>query len=207
MLDELLLNELDRGLVMLARDAPGLDALLEPRSPSSGENAGKPPARRGAKPPVSISILDLKLETEKLVGFWCGQLASEDPDAGSVPAEAGLVGRTSWLRARLAMLTSKPWGQTCAEELVAQALVVSDVVSPGPALNDPTPIEVGTAREIVQWARWLGRSVSRSQVQRWVKDGMIPSELAPDGRRLIRLADVLELAPGRSDSFLGHQLV
>ncbi|MBE7338112.1 hypothetical protein [Corynebacterium aurimucosum] len=203
-MDDYLMDACGRALVRLASDGPGLDELLQPRQPSSGENAGKPPSKRGSKPPLSLAILDLKLETEEVLGQWCGQLAREAPEHGSLPSGASIAQRADWLRSRLPILETMPWGQRAAEELIATARVVSDVVMPPKRAGDPDPLEFGTTREMASWSALLGMPVSRATIRRAIEDGRIEAETTPEGKVLVKLADVLELANFRSALDLAH---
>lgn len=198
-MDDYLLESCSRALVTLARDGVGLDELLEPRQPPSGENAGKPPSRQGPRPPVSVVMLDLKAETERLLGRWCHVVATRVPDAGSAPSapSAGgrlIVARCEWLRAQLPAIAVMAWGQMCAEELVAQARLVADVVMPPTSSSSPQPLEVGTARLISRWCANLGYPISRTAIRRLIAAGALPSQTLPDGRVVVRLLDVLPIA-------------
>ncbi|MEJ6013804.1 hypothetical protein WG936_08145 [Corynebacterium sp. H127] len=191
-----LFESLGRALYWLSVDADALDELLVPRQPTSGENAGKPPNLPGSKPPLSIPMLQLKTDTEQVVHRWCWLLSDSARDVVGLPLDSvSLARRAQWLSFHLETLESMPWFDRAAEELIAQGNVVADVVRPPSAENDPLPIEVGTAREIASWTRHLGRRVSRTTIQRWARQGVIPSEVAPDGRLLVRLADVLDQVP------------
>lgn len=203
-MDDYLLDSCGRALVRLSVDGPGLDELLVPRQPCSGENAGKPPSRRESRPPVSLPLLDLKLNALEVVGHWCGCVARAAPECGSLPSGESLAERAEWLRHRLPVLEVVPWGQRCAEEVIAVARVVSDVVSPPACAGDPQPLEVGTARQIASWAALLGRPVSRASIQRAVADGRLASEMTPDGRVLVRLSDVLDLGRSNGALCVGH---
>lgn len=191
LMDDQLLSMLGRSLHGLEVDLPGLDDLLVPRQACSGENAGKPPARRGSRPPVVVSVLDVKVATEQVLRRWVPLIVRD----GQVPAPApGLsaVDLARWLFARVAVIGDMPWGVMCAEEIIAQARLVADVVAPPDEVDAPLPLEVGGVREIVSWARLLGAQVSVRSVYRWIAKGVIASEVAPDGRVLVRLDDVLQ---------------
>ncbi len=203
-MDDYLMDACGRALVRLALDGPGLDELMEPRQPSSGENAGKPPSKRESRPPVSLPLLDLKLNALEVLGYWCGCLVRAVPECGSLPAEASLAQRAEWLRHRLPLLEQVAWGQRCAEEVIAVARVVSDVVSPPAGVGDPEPLEFGTARQIAAWSALLGRPVSRASIRRAVADGRITAEITPDGRMLVRLSDVLGLCRSGKSVYVAH---
>lgn len=188
-------DELIKALDMLIRDSDGLQELVVPVRSGDSNVGGSKPHTAGPRVPVSLTMLDLKMQTEELLLWWHAQLASDSQRRVMCWPSLPLAQRADQLKQHIDELCSMPWAKRCAEQIIAQAMTVADVVSPAPSLDDPTPIEIGTAREIARWAQWLGREVSRSSIQRWVKRGLIPSELALDGRQLVRLADVLELAP------------
>lgn len=198
MLDDLLLDELGRALVRLEKLGPLLDDLVVPRQVSSGENAGVAPLMPTSRPPVSVPMVDLKAETERLVGWWCGQLVDSCPEVGSTPADSSVVVRAAWLRQRMAQVERMPWAAMMAEDLVAQSRWVADVVDPPASMDAPDPLEVGPVKAIVSWCHHLGVQVSERSVWRWCQQGEIPSEAAPDGRMLVRLADVVHRARKRS---------
>lgn len=70
------LDSLGRSLWWLESRGPDLDALLVPRVPSSGENAGKAAVRGKSKPSLNLALVDLKIEAESVLGHWCGQVVS-----------------------------------------------------------------------------------------------------------------------------------
>lgn len=187
------LDELGRALYLLVRHGPGLDGLLEPRQAPSGENAGRAPARRGSRPPLSVPVLDVKVETERMLGRWCGQLVRDAPEVGRPPLTPAIAARADWLRGHLEVLEKMPWMEAMSEEVAAQERIVTEMVMPPSGDSDPLPLEVGTVREIVSWADNLGYPVSRSTVRRWVAAGELEAYTAPDGRVLVRLADVLSM--------------
>lgn len=203
-MDDSLVHDLGRSLYRLSRFGPFLDDLMLPRQAASGENAGKPPSKGKSKPPVVVSMMDLKAEAQWLLSMWCGALVSSCPEVGCVPADRAIAVRAEWLREHLLVVESMPWARRCAEQVIAQERMISDVVAPPVGKEDPEPIEMGTIREIIGWARHLGRPVSRTTVQRWVACGMIPSERTPDGRVLVRLSDVLDQVPLSAKLVVGH---
>lgn len=193
-MDAQLLNMFSRSLFDLESFSPLVDELLFPRQPAAGENAGKAVAVKGSKLPLSTSMLDMKIECESLLVWWCA-VVSQNSDVGSPPEERSINARAAWLQSHLFVIDEMPWGEMCAEQIIAETRLLRDVVAPPAPADDPLPLEIGTTREIVGWARHLGVQVSRITVRRWIERGTIPSELAPDGRVLIRLADVLDHAP------------
>ncbi len=204
-MDDQLLSMLSRSLHNLELDLPGLDDLLVPRQACSGENAGKPPARRASRVPLVVSVLDVKLETERELRRWVGALLRACPDEGPAPEpDAGGVEMAGWLFSRAAVIGDMPWGVMCAEEIIARARLVSDVVLPPEEKDPPSPLEVGGVREIVSWARHFGVQVSKSSVYRWVDSGVIDSDVAPDGRVLVSLADVLDACRDQRNHDVGQ---
>lgn len=194
MMDDLLLNELGRSLYSLERCGPGLDDLLVPSQASSGENAGKAPAKKGSKPPVSTSILDQKVEAEQVLGRWCGLLLSSA--VPRLPAMGGSGRRSiavmaSWLQSHLLVLEQMPWAGMAAEQIIAQSRVVCDVVDPPAAASDPGPVEVGSVPVVTSWCQNLGVQVTERSVYLWVAGDEVPSMRAPNGRIIVRLSDVL----------------
>lgn len=137
-----------------------------------------------------VSVLDVKVETEWLLRRWVMALVRADPGQAPVPGCGG-VEDAAWLFSRVALIAEMPWGVMCAEEIIAQARFVSDVVMPPEEKDAPSPLEVGGVREIVSWAHHFGVQVSRRTVYRWVDSGVIDSDVTPDGRVLVRLEDVL----------------
>lgn len=201
MLDDQSMNLLARSLVDLERCAGQLDELVVPRTPSCGENAGKPPSRRGSKPPVVVGMLDLKLRVEATLHYWCGWLLRDgvciDPTVGDDPPGGGIVAMAVWLRQHVLVLGQMQWGQLAADEICGNARLVVDVIDPPMGSTDPRPLEVGTSREIASWCRHLGADVSRARIQRWIAEGQLTAEVVPDGRVLVRLDDVLALDRAR----------
>lgn len=196
-MDEVLRDELESSLIRLVRLAPSLDDLLVPRQASSGENSGKPPTRGKSKPPVDMTFLDFKIETFNLVNDCCCRLRSDFPEVEPLESPRDIVDCAQWLLNYLDVFVAKPWAERYAEQVISQVSVISDVISPPLSLKDPVPQEVGTARVIVRWARYLGREVTRSTIQRWIASGVIESDARPDGSVLIRLTDVLQAADMR----------
>lgn len=202
-MDDELLDMLARWLVSLELLAPGLDDLMVPRQASSGENAGKAPVRKRSRPPLSTPILDLKAQTQDVLGRWVGQLCVSSLDVGSPPVGREIAPRALWIREHLPVLETMPWAEMAAEQIIAQAREVADVVDPPPSASDPPPLEVGPVRSIVSWARHFGVQVSERSVQRWAAAGEVSSVTAPDGRLLVPLADVLDRArsmPGQGEA-------
>lgn len=188
-------SDFGRALWTLEVLASGLDEMLVPRQASSGENAGKPPARRGSRPPINLVVLDVKLDVLAVIRFWCGLVVRECPEVGPLPESREVGALAGWLRERLAVVERFEWAELAADEVIAQARWVEDVVSPPRGQQDPGPIEWGTSREVASWARNAGVRVSRETVRRWAEAGRVASR-SDGARRLISLADVLTVGRG-----------
>nr|DAO82747.1 MAG TPA: hypothetical protein [Caudoviricetes sp.] len=104
-------------------------------------------------------MLDLKMRTENLLAFWAGQIAVASgcgvPQENNVPVLAG------WLQQRLWAFDEAPWGAMAAEEIVAQARLVSEVVSaPGADEGEEVPPEWASCRVVASWLARRGYQVS-----------------------------------------------
>lgn len=196
LMDDQLLSMFSHALFDLESFSDSIDELLIPRQPVAGENAGKAVTSKGSKMPLSTSMLDMKISVEQLLARWCAQL-SRDSECGQPPASCRIEVRAAWLQRNLFAIDDMPWGEVCAQEMIAETRLIRDVVSPPASRDDPIPIEVGTTREIVGWVRHLGFQVSRATVRRMVDSGEIPSEMVADGRVLIRLSDVVDQLQAR----------
>lgn len=184
----------------LAERFPLLDDLMVPRQAPSGENAGAPPGKPGSKPPLVVSIVDLKIDVEMVVGRWTGAVVRFVPDVGRA-APSNVVARLRWLESIAEQVVAMPWFERMVNEVVGVASVVDAVVDrPGLSPWSREIPEAGTAREIVRWVRAAGMQVSQKTVQRWAAAGTISSENEPDGRVLVRFNDVVEQLRRRSSS-------
>lgn len=186
-----MIDDLDRWLYLLESRAPLLDDLLIPRS-GGGQSTGKPPARRASKPPLVVDIADLKSRVEDTLGFWCGRVVAASEVGVPAPAVRDASVRARWLARHLDVIRRQAWAEMMAEEIAGLAAVVVEVVEP--AGEEVEPPAFGTARQMQRWARHCGCDVSRTKIQRWVLTGELATETTPDGRQLVRLADVLALA-------------
>ncbi|WP_313549031.1 hypothetical protein [Corynebacterium sp.] len=193
-MDDVLRDELELALDRLIRLAPGLDDLLVPRQASSGENAGKPPAQRGSKLPIVVSFLDLKLQTFAVVNDCYRWLRHYHVALAPLPSKRDIGDCCDWLLSHLDELGEQSWSARSAELVIAQSLLVADVIAPPPSLNSPTPPEVGNVDSTVRWLKFLGRSISRATLYRWIESGKIAADYRPDGVAMVRLADVLQAA-------------
>lgn len=197
----MIVDDLGRNLHWLSVRADLVDDLLFPRQASSGENAGKPPARRKSKPPLVVDVADFIRDGENMLGFWCGRLVESCPEVGRPPASRRMSARASWLGAHVPELEAMPWVEMMAGEVASLSAMVVDLVDPLPAASDPEPIEEGTTREIAGWLRHLGWPTSRTTIRRWVESGRLPARLLLDGRVVVRLDDALDLA--KRHGFMG----
>ena len=160
--------------------------------PASGVNSGVAARRGASRPPVSIVLLDLKLETGRVLQRWCSKLAAEG-EVGEWHGGSSISLCAQWLGARVTELERYPWFEMAAYEIIGQQQVLTAAVAPS-SDDDPQPLEVGTTREIARWARHLGAQVSRARLRRWIDAGKLASETLPDGRVVVRLSEVLKLA-------------
>lgn len=192
-MDDQLLTMFSHSLFDLESYSPLLDELLFPRQPAAGENAGKAVAVKGSKVPLSTSILDLKIECEVLLARWCSTV-SQFADVGQPPGDRAIHVRAAWLQQQLFVIDEMPWGEMCAEEVIASSRLVRDVVVPPSSADDPDPIEEGSCREVARWTVLLDSPVHYTTIAKWARAGIVSSRLAADGRVLVRLDEVLEYA-------------
>lgn len=193
-MDDFLLDELGRALVRLENLGPMLDDLIVPRQASSGENAGLAPAAKGSRPPVSVAMVDLKIQTESILGWWCARLAEASPEVGLVPVDRSVASRAVWLREHLEEFEVMPAAELGAQDLVAQSRWVADVVDPPAAADAPAPVEVGPVSVVASWAQHLGVTVSARTVRHWCQHDELAFRIGPDGCMHVALADVLARA-------------
>lgn len=185
-----MIDDLDRWLYLLESRAPLLDDLLIPRS-GGGQSTGKPPARRASKPPLVVDIADLICRVEDTLGFWCGRVVAASEAGEAAPGVRDASVRARWLSRHLDVIRSQAWAEMMAEEVAGLAAVVVEVVEP--AGEEVEPPAFGTARQMQRWAQHLGYPVSRWRIQSAMDSGRIPSSVRPDGARLVRLDDVINL--------------
>ena len=193
MLDDLLLDELGRALVRVETLGPLLDDLLSPRQGSAVDSAGVAASVPGSRPPVSVPMVDLKIDSQRVLCGWVGCLVEDAPgEVGQAPVDRALAVQGLWLRERLAVLEVMPWAVVAAEEIIAQVWLLSDVVDPPVSRDDPAPIEEGACRVVASCARLLGRPVDPATVWRWAKSGRISHRLDAQGHMMVRLDEVLK---------------
>ena len=153
-MDDYLLHELGKALYTLETEGGALADLLTFRRCSGSDT----PVGRSAcasRPPVNLSMLDLKMRTENLLAFWAGQIAVASgvgvPQEHSVPVLAG------WLQRYLWVFDGVPWGVMAAEEIVAQSRLVSEVVADSGADEyGETPPEWASWRVVVSGEPYAG---------------------------------------------------
>lgn len=192
-MDDYLLHELGKGLYSLERNGAGLEELLTfHRGGSTTDTPGR--AVCCSKPPVNLTVLDLLVQTECLLGFWASEvLACGDGVVGPVP-DGGITATAAWLQRYLDVVDGAPWGEMMAEEVIAQARMVASVVESDSGGEEPSPPEWVTCQVAASWARQSGAPVSRTTVYRWAQAGKVATTKGDDGGMLVRLDDVLARA-------------
>lgn len=190
----MIVDDLGRNLHWLSLKADLVTELLVPHQACSGENAGKPPARRMSRPPLVVDVADFIRDGENTIGFWCRELVKACPEVGPLPSSRRMAPRARWLGQWVPELESMPWAEMMAGEVASLTSLVLDLVDPLPAASDPEPIEEGTSREVESWLRLFGCPVHRRTIQRWIDSGELEARLLDDGRIVVRLDDARELA-------------
>lgn len=184
-MDDYLLHELGKALYTLESEGGALADLLTFRKGSGGDT----PAGRQAcasRPPVNLSMLDLKICTENLLAFWAGQLAVAS--GCGVPQESDVPVLAGWLQQRLWAFDEAPWGAMAAEEIVAQARLVAEVVTDSSDEWEEVPPEWASCRVVASWLARRGYRVSHMRVWRWAQAGLVRTA-AGDGGMLVCYAD------------------
>lgn len=191
-MDDYLLHELGRSLYSLERNGAGLEELLTfHRGSSTTDTLGR--AVCCSRPPVNLTVLDLLVQTEKLLGFWASEvLVCGGAVVGPVPE--GITATAAWLQRYLDVADSVPWGEMMAEEVIAQARMVASVVESDSGGEEPSPPEWATCQVAASWAKRAGVQVSRTTVYRWAQAGKVATTKGDDGGMLVRLDDVLARA-------------
>jgi hypothetical protein len=191
-MDDYLLHELGKSLYSLERNGDGLGELL---TFNHGSSTTDTPGRAvcHSKPPVNLTVLDLLVQTEGLLGFWASEVLACGGDVEG-PVPEGTTAMAAWLQRYLDVADSMPWGEMMAEEVIAQARMVASVVEPDSESEEPSPPEWATCRVAASWARRSGAQVSRTTVYRWAQAGKVATEKDDAGGMLVRLDDVLARA-------------
>lgn len=192
-MDDYLLHELGKGLYSLERNGAGLEELLTfHRGSSTTDTPGR--AVCCSKPPVNLTVLDLLVQTEGLLGFWASEVLACGGDGVVGPVPDGITATAAWLQRYLDVADSVPWGEMMAEEVIAQARMVASVVESDSESEEPAPPEWATCQASASWARQSGAPVSRTTVYRWAQAGKVATTKGDDGGMLVRLDDVLARA-------------
>lgn len=196
-MDDYLLHELGKALYVLESEGGAMADLLTFRRCSGGDT----PVGRSAcasRPPVNLSMLDLKICTENLLAFWAGQIAVAS--GVGVPQEHSISVLARWLQRHLWVFDEAPWGAMAAEEIVAQSRLVAEVVSAlGADECEETPPEWASCRVVASWLTRRGYRVSHMRVWRWAQAGLVQTVASDDGV-LVCYADAeracIDAAPG-----------
>ena len=204
-MDDYLLHELGKGLYSLERNGAGLEELLTfHRGSSATDTLGR--AVCCSKPPVNLTVLDLLVQTECLLGFWASEVLACGGDGVVGPVPEGIAPVAAWLQRYLDVADGAPWGEMMAEEVIAQARMVASVVEPDSGGEEPSPPEWATCQVAASWAKRAGVQVSRTTVYRWAQAGKVATTKGDDGGMLVRLDDVLARA-GAASFGVGQVLV
>ena len=178
-MDDYLLHELGKALYTLESEGGAMADLLTFRRCSGGDT----PVGRSAcasRPPVNLSMLDLKICTENLLAFWAGQIAVAS--GVGVPQEHSISVLARWLQRHLWVFDEAPWGAMAAEEIVAQSRLVAEVVSVlGADECEETPPEWASCRAVASWLTRRGYRVSHMRVWRWAQAGLVQTVASDDG--------------------------
>lgn len=190
-MNDLLLHQLGKALYLLECEGGSLEDLLYPQQSSARGSITRQAARRGSTPPVNLSMLDLKMSIEGTLLFWVAQLAS---DVVGAPVSRTIVDSARWLQAHISGIDDAPWGELAAQEIIAQAHLVADVVSDPAGSDAPEMVRQGSCRVVAAQARSAGVPVSKSTIHRWAVTGEIPSSVGSSGEVIVQLDDVLARA-------------
>lgn len=206
-MDDYLLHELGKALYILETEGGAMADLLTFRRGSGGDT----PVGRSAcasRPPVNLSMLDLKMRTEDLLEFWAGQIAVAS--GAGAPQEHSVPVLARWLQQQLWVFDGAPWGAMAAEEIVAQSRLVSEVVSaPGADECEEAPPEWASCRVVASWLTHRGYRVSHMRVWRWAQAGLVQTVPGED-ELLVCYADAeracIDATPGAGVAVL-HPMV
>lgn len=195
-MDDVLLDRLSRSLVTLENLGPKLDDLLFPRQtpPDGGGVGGRP----GPKPPLVVSIVDLKVEVESCLHFWATELSASCEQLEHTTAK-DIGALALWLRRRLNELETVPWAEQAAIEIIDKAWLVEQTVAPTDTRETIEPPSEGTTRVIASWLKKLGHPLSRTSLCLYMEDGVLDYTVDQQGRKILRLEDAMNLAKRRND--------
>jgi len=194
--DDYLLHELGKALYTLETEGGAMADLLTFRRGSGGDTPGGRSAC-ASRPPVNLSMLDLKICTENLLAFWAGQIAVAS--GVGVPQEHSISVLARWLQRHLWVFDEAPWGGMAAEEIVAQSRLVAEVVADSSDECEEVPPEWASCRVVASWLARRGYRVSHMRVWRWAQAGLVRTATGDDGS-LVCYADAeracADTAPG-----------
>ena len=186
-------ERLGRALSALESMAPALDALLLPSAPppSSG---GRPPSRRGPRPPLPIHLLDIQCVAELCLRGWAVNLADDVQYAQ--PKREGIELTARWLHDRIHDVAEREWASECLEEVEHHCRVVADIVDPPETQQRERSAvpERGSARQVSDALAVLGVRVSHTTLRAWAKAGRIHTTLTEQGVELFDVAVCLQVA-------------
>ncbi|MFC3850087.1 hypothetical protein ACFORJ_07900 [Corynebacterium hansenii] len=196
---------------MLGRDLHTLEVLgplladmLEPTTPSSGTNAGRPAKRPGSRPPAVLRVMQVRMDVGVRMARWCMRLASTAGVGAPGGNEMHVV--AAHLHAQLPVISEMPWARELAGHIAQSAREVADLVDPpapaaAPDAPPRTPVaeQWGTELEMARACEVLGVRVSRRSIRRWGEQGAIGVRHDDDGGRKYRLAEVVEWARGMDE--------
>ena len=191
-MDNYLLHELGKALYALETEGGSLADLLTFHRCSGGDTPGGRSAC-ASRPPVNLSMLDLKMRTENLLAFWAGQIAVAS--GRGVPQERDVPVLAGWLQQRLWVFDEAPWGAMAAEEIVAQARLVAEVVADSSDECEEVPPEWASCRVVASWLARRGYQVSHMRVWRWAQAGLVRTVAGDDGA-LVCYADAERACAG-----------
>ena len=195
-MDDYLLHELGKALYTLETEGGAMADLLTFRRGSGGDTPGGRSAC-ASRPPVNLSMLDLKICTENLLAFWAGQIAVAS--GVGVPQEHSISVLARWLQRHLWVFDEAPWGGMAAEEIVAQSRLVAEVVADSSDECEEVPPEWASCRVVASWLARRGYRVSHMRVWRWAQAGLVRTATGDDGS-LVCYADAeracADTAPG-----------
>lgn len=178
-MDNYLLHELGKALYALETEGGALSDLLTFHRGSGGDTPGGRSAC-ASRPPVNLSMLDLKMRTENLLAFWAGQIAVAS--GRGVPQERDVPVLAGWLQQRLWVFDEAPWGAMAAEEIVAQARLVTEVVTDSSVdEGEEVPPEWASCRAVASWLARRGYQVSHMRIWRWAQAGLVRTAAGDDG--------------------------
>ena len=205
-MDDYLLHELGKALYTLETEGGALADLLTFRRCGGDTPVGR--SACASRPPVNLSMLNLKICTENLLVFWSGQIAVAS--GVGVPQGQGISVLAGWLQRYLWVFDGVPWGAMAAEEIVAQSRLVSEVVADSCADEcEETPPEWASCRVVASWLTRRGYRVSHMRVWRWAQAGLVQTVASDDGV-LVCYADAeracIDAAPGAGVAVL-HPVV